>query len=335
MTIRPSLPLVLVVLALPVTACSTGGQTTSSAFGRSGSAAASAPRGVVTAAEAKAILDKWGKAEKDAARQGGTDWTAANAGLAAEISTSLSQLHKSLGEPADWAEKPIVKPRFAIPGKVSGAPWFMAEFRREGGSTWSQVIFKKTSAGWRAVAMSETGSKSRPPAVARDKNGLATVVAPSDGAGLIASPLQIAQAHARLQSTFGQDRRARQLFMANAVTRQNAVSYARERKAVSQGRWTMAVRAQPTPEIYALRTSAGGALVWYGIRQQDTWIARPGANTRLGFTDRPSAAVSHGEQFRRKAVRKIAAMYLAVVPKSPGLVRIPTERATYLSITGS
>ncbi|MFI7704190.1 hypothetical protein [Nonomuraea sp. NPDC049480] len=102
----PAVPIRGRAVALPVTACSTGGQTTSSAFGRSGSAAASAPRGVVTAAEAKAILAKWGKAEKDAARQGGTDWTAANAGLAAEISTSLSQLHKSLGEPVDWAEKP-------------------------------------------------------------------------------------------------------------------------------------------------------------------------------------------------------------------------------------
>ncbi|WP_188194116.1 hypothetical protein [Nonomuraea sp. SYSU D8015] len=334
MTIRPVL-IALVVLALPATACSIAGQNTPAAAGRAGSATPAAPRGVVTVAEAKAILDQWGKAEKNAARQGGADWTATHAGLAEEISTADSQLTKSLGEPLDWAEQPIVKPRFAIPGKVSGAPWFMAEFRRKGGSLWTQVIFKKTSAGWRVVAMSQTTSKSRPPAAVRDKNGLATVVAPDDGAGLIASPQQIAQAHTRLLSTFGQDRTARRIFTANATPRRNAAVMEREREQLSQGRWTAAIRSQPTPEVYALRTSAGGALVWYGIRQQDVYVARPGANTTMNFTDRHSAAASRGERFRRKAVRKIAAMYLAVVPKSPSLVRTPSEWATYLSITGS
>ncbi|MEV1176333.1 hypothetical protein [Nonomuraea sp. NPDC049784] len=210
----------------------------------------------------------------------------------------------------------------------------MAEFGRKGASGWWQAIFQKTSAGWRAVAMSVTTSKSRPPAAARDKNGLATAVAPDDGDALIASPRQIAQAHARLQSTFGQDRRARKMFTADSAARLNADGRAGDRKAL-QGQWTMTVRSQPTLEIYALRTSAGGALVWYGIRQQYTMTARPGTSTTLGSTDRVNAALSHGNRFAHKAVFKNAGIYLAVVPKSPGIVRVPAEWFTQISITGS
>ncbi|WP_327588122.1 hypothetical protein OHA25_14735 [Nonomuraea sp. NBC_00507] len=333
MTIRPLL-VMLTVLALPATACSPGGQ---AAFGRSastGAAAPAAPRGVVTVAEAESIFGQWEKAIKNAALQGGTDWTAAEAELAAEISKAQSKVRKMIGESVSSSRKPIVKTRFAIPGKVAGAPWFMAEYSYKGVSGWWQAVFKKTSAGWRAVAYSATTSKSRPPTPARDKNGLATVVAPDDGNGLIASPRQIVQAHARLQSTFGEDQRARRIFTANSRTRQNAKARVTDRKAL-QGQWTMTIRPQPAPEIYALRTSSGGALIWYGMRQQETFVARPGTDTTMSFSTRHIAALSHGERFARKAVHKTAAIYLAVVPKSPGLVRVPAEWFTSVSVTGS
>ncbi|MEV0233451.1 hypothetical protein [Nonomuraea sp. NPDC050786] len=335
MTVRPLL-VALVALALPAAACSSGGPATTS-FGSPASRAPaskapSAPRGVVTVTEARAILDQWEKAEKEVNRQGATDWTAAEAGLAAEISNAEGKINKMLGESSSW--KAVVKPRFAIPGKVSGAPWFMAEFGRKGASGWWQTIFQKTSAGWRAVAMSATTSKARPPAAARDENGLATTVAPDDGDALIASPRQIAQAHARLQSTFGEDRRAGRVFAADSAARLNAKGRADDRKEL-RDQWTMTVRSQPAQEIYALRTSAGGALVWYGIRQQLTMTARPGAGTTLGVTNRIGRALSHGNRFSRKAVFKDAGMYLAVVPKSPGIVRIPGEWFTQTSITGS
>ncbi|WP_433428272.1 hypothetical protein [Nonomuraea sp. CA-141351] len=333
MPVRPLL-VVLVALALPATACSSGRQAASSFGSPPASTAPSAPRGVVTVAEAKAVFDQWEKAEKEADRQGGTDWTAAEAGLAAEISTVQRKISKMLGESSQKPWKAAVKPRFAIPGKVSGAPWFMVEYGRKGASGWWQAILQKTSAGWRAIAMSVTTSKSRPPAAARDENGLATAVAPDDGDALIASPRQIAQAHARLQSTFGQDRRARQMFTANSPARLNGDAGATDRKAL-QGQWTMTVRSQPTPEIYALRTSAGGALVWYGIRQQSTMTARPGTSSTVGVSERVAAALSHGNRFAHKAVFKDAGIYLAVVPKSPGIVHVPGEWFTQISITGS
>ncbi|MFG1706924.1 hypothetical protein ACFLIM_27400 [Nonomuraea sp. M3C6] len=332
MTIRP-LPIVLIALALPATACNTGSEPAST-FARPASSAPSAPRGVVSVTEAKAILAQWEEAEKKAAREGGTDWTAAEAELAAEISRTQSQVRKMIGESVEPARKPIVKPRFAIPGKVGGAPWFMAEFSRKGTTSWWQAIFKKTPAGWRTVAISATTTKSRPPAVARDKNGLATVVAADDGNTLIAAPRAIAQAQARLQSTFGQDRRARQLFTADSYARRNA-NVNRDNRKTLQNQWTTKIRTQPTPEIYALRTSAGGALVWYGIREQATMAARPGTSFNMGFTSRETAALSHGQRFNHKAVYKSAAIYLAVVPRSPGLVRVPAQWFTHVSITGS
>ncbi|MGW0806594.1 hypothetical protein [Nonomuraea sp. NPDC002799] len=332
MTVRP-LYLVLVALALPATACSTGAQTPAS-FGRQVSATPSATRGVVSVAEAKNILAEWDKAGKAAERAGGKDWTASEAELSGEISTAQSKVITMLGEPLDAYEKPVVKPKFAIPGKVAGAPWFMAEFARKGRSGYTQAIFKKTPAGWRVVAMSANSAKARPPAIARDKNGLATAVAPDDRQGLIASPRQIAQGHARLQSTFGADRRAAKIFNSGAIARTNAAGRRADRDTVRPA-WTMTVRTQAAPEIYALRTAAGGALVWYGIREQQTLLARSGNDIRLNFTTRATAALSHGERFTRKAVHKSIALYFAVVPRSPALVRVPGEWFTSISITGS
>ncbi|TDE57195.1 hypothetical protein E1295_08710 [Nonomuraea mesophila] len=337
MTMRP-LPLVLLALALPVAACTAPTGQAASAFGRPPSAAPSQepaqPRGVVSVAEARTVLDQWDKAEADAQRQGGTGWTAAETGFAATMSKADSRAREMIGETVTTPRQAIVKPRFAIPGKVSGAAWFMAEFRRKGGTAWSQVIFKKTPDGWRMVFMSITSAKSRPPAVARDGDGLATALAPDDGDGLVASPRRIAQAHARLQATYGEDRDALRVFTTRAIPRLNADAR-RDERATLGNEWTMEVRSRPVAEVYALRTAKGGALVWYGIRQQNIHVARPGTTATMTFTDRVPAALSHGRSYERRAVLKSAGMYLAVVPRSPGPARVPAEWFISLSAGGS
>ncbi|MGP3931134.1 hypothetical protein [Nonomuraea sp. KM88] len=171
----------------------------------------------------------------------------------------------------------------------------------------------------------------RPPAVARDDKGLATAVAPDDGDGLIASPREIAWAHARLQATFGQDRDARRLFTAKSAARLDADVRLDEREHLGN-EWNITVRSRPATDIYALRTTNGGALVWYGIQQQNTMVARPGATMK--FTNRVPAALSHGRSYTRKAVLKTAGIYLAVVPRS-GPVRMPGEWFISLGVSGS
>ncbi|MFI7618320.1 hypothetical protein ACIBP6_44590 [Nonomuraea terrae] len=321
------------MLTLPAAACAVEGRAASSPA--SPEAAPPAPAGVVSEKEAQTVLDQWEKARAAAVRKGGTDWSPAEAGMAAEITTAQSKVNKMIGERVGGTREPIVKPRFAIPARASGEPWFMADFARKGSSTRYQGIYRKTPAGWRLVAMSVTAGESRPPAVARDRNGLATAVAAGDGDGLIASPRRIAQAHARVEGTLGENRDVRRLFAADSHARRDADALRDQRAQLARGRWTTTVRTEVAPEIYALRTSAGGALVWYGLRTRQTFTARPGSTQTLGFKEAETAALSHGKRFTREAVYTSAALYLAVVPRSPGLVRVPTAWHTEVAVTGS
>ncbi|WP_345567015.1 hypothetical protein [Nonomuraea rosea] len=332
MTIRrPSLVLVaaLSLLALPACNAAGGGQ-----FAARPSPTAK-PVGVVTVAEARKILARWDSEEKKAELDRAADFTGAEAGLLAEITKATALLLRALGEPVETSHEAIVKPRFAIPAKgAADPPWFMADFTRKGAKYWGQLIFQQTSDGWRVVARSSTSTKSRIPAPARDGNGLATVLAPDAKTGLPASPRQIAQAHARMQATFGQDPQARRLFTADAKPRVNARTLKDQRQSLRKDlKWNLKVGAQPTQELFTLRAANGGALIWYGLKLKQVYSVTPGAGW-IAFTDRPSAAVSHGKRFNKKAVMSEGAIHLAVVGRS-GQVQVPTVYHASFSITGS
>jgi hypothetical protein len=89
------------------------------------------------------------------------------------------------------------------------------------------------------------------------------------------------------------------------------------------------------PELYALRTTSGTALVWYGVTEEDTYIAGPGARAmkfpREGFGDQ----LSKGRAYREQAVYTRGSQYVAVIPKSPGQTKIRYARYAYLGVTGS
>ncbi|MFC4119062.1 hypothetical protein [Nonomuraea zeae] len=333
MTIRrPSLMLATGLSLTVLPACNAaGGGGQFAAAGRPSPAAR--PAGVVTVAEARKLLTTWDGEVKKAQRDGGTDYSGTHAGLASELTEADSRVTKALGDPIETSHATIVKPRFAIPAKgAADPPWFMAEFSRKGGKGWTQVIFQQTPGGWRQVAWSETTAKPRIPAPARDGNGLATVLAPDGRSGLPASPRQIVQAHMRMESTFGKDPRARRLFTADAKPRENAANYVRLQQQM-RGQWNVKVATKGTQELFALKTAAGGALVWYGTRNRLTFTARPGAG-ELNFTDRPAAATSHGKRYTRKAVLTSGATYLAIVPRS-GKVRVPVRLSAVFTATGS
>ncbi|SEF88498.1 hypothetical protein SAMN05444920_101926 [Nonomuraea solani] len=96
--------------------------------------------------------------------------------------------------------------------------------------------------------------------------------------------------------------------------------------------WTQVIFARAA-ELYALRTAAGGALVWYAITLKETFTART-RTSRLNFDDPVAAATSHGRRYTKRATKSVSAIYLAVAPKN-GKVRVPSELGAYLSITGS
>ncbi|WP_433430695.1 hypothetical protein [Nonomuraea sp. CA-141351] len=288
-------------------------------------------QGVVTAAEAQQILARWDSAEREAMRQGGTDWSAAEAGLIAEIHQAEVRLDRLQGEAAQVSQSRIVKPRFAIPRAAAGTPWFLAEFKRPGNRLWEQIIFAKTSAGWRMVADSAT--LDRLPTPARDDDGFATVLAPDDRAGLVISPQELTRTHARLLTTAGDDPRANRIILRNVFT-WDADVRKRDRENLPTG-WDLRRNTQPAQESYALRTTSGSALFWYGITEEDTYTARTGAPGMKFYSGSLAKNLSKGKTFREKAVYKRASMYFAVVPKSKGKVKILWSRNGYLSVTGS
>ncbi|MGP3961250.1 hypothetical protein ACTWPT_35145 [Nonomuraea sp. 3N208] len=289
-------------------------------------------QGVVTVAEAKQILARWDSSEKEAMRQGGTDWSAAEAGLMAEIHQAEVRLDRLQGDTPKVPQSRIVKSHFVIPRAGAGTPWFMAEFRRrDGNRRWDQVIFAKTQAGWRMVAVS--ASLGRIPTPARDHDGFATVLAPDDRAELVVSPQELTRTHARLLTTAGDDPRANRLILRNIFT-WDADTRKLDRENLPTG-WNLRRNTQPAQELYALRTTSGGALVWYGITEEDTYTARPGAPGMEFYSGSLAKPLSNGKTFREKAVYKRASMYFAVVPKSKGKVKILWSRNGFLSATGS
>ncbi|MEV0161425.1 hypothetical protein [Nonomuraea fuscirosea] len=331
MTIRR---LTLVPLALALAAASALASACSGPGGERPAAAQLArPTGVVTVAQAKDLLKRWDAGVERAELAGGTDYGAVEAGLAARIDKANSRLRGMLGESVRTSHAAIVKPRFAIPAKgAANPPWFMADFARKGEKGWNQLIFQQTSGGWKVVAVSGTTSGARPPVAARDEHGLATVPAGGERGGLAASPQEIVRAHARVEATLDQDERARRLFRSDAMPRRlGRAKLALREKA--RGQWTMTRQCRPASGPYALKTAAGGALVWYGVTSKERFVARPGAG-QLSFTDRPTAAVTHGRRYTKRVTVSSAAFYLAVVPKS-GPIRVPSETAGYLGSTGS
>ncbi|HUR07629.1 MAG TPA: hypothetical protein VM347_34160 [Nonomuraea sp.] len=305
-----------IFFALSGVAACNGGEPAQPAFagGTAPSPAASAP---ISQAEAKRVLDQYDRLADQA------DWKSAEAGLSLQLTNADNRVNALLGE-RPGKRPAITKTRFAIP--PSGA-WFLAEYKT--GSNWTQLIFQKAAEGWRVVS----GSVARPPAIAEDPNGLATALNVDDRSGLAVSPRQAAEAHARLMSTVGEDAAAQRMFASGDYTTQ-LVAGLRSDRQKARGQWTLEYQPQLVPEIFALQTSDGGAVVWYGVRQQDTYTARPGA-AELRLTQRGWAALSRGAFYKSKVTMKSGAIYVAVIPPSSGKVRIISQWFSPFSINGS
>ncbi|WP_207755819.1 hypothetical protein [Nonomuraea cypriaca] len=101
------------------------------------------------------------------------------------------------------------------------------------------------------------------------------MLAPDDSAGLKVSPQELARTHARLLTTAGDDPRANRIILRNIYTWYADVRK-RDREKLPAG-WDLRRNTQPAQELYALRTTSGSALVWYGITEEDTYTARGGA----------------------------------------------------------
>ncbi|MFG1966259.1 hypothetical protein [Nonomuraea sp. NPDC049028] len=334
MNIRHSAPVLAILVLSGVAACGSGSaQQPPWAVGGRQARATPAQQGVVTPAEAKGILGRYEKLADQAVLQG-KGWEAAEAGLSLQQTKADERLNGMIGNHSTNPME-IRKTRFTIPRSGgANAPWFLAEFTRKGNKSWTQAIFQKTAQGWRVVASSFTDSTMKVPAIAKDRDGLATAL-PADERGTLAlSPRQAAQSHVRLIATAGADPRARQTIAPGRFTTETANAVLDERKGLG-GQWNVRYQPKLVPEIFALKTSAGGALIWYGALQGDSFVARSGSTFTASFPGRETAALSHGKTFKKRVKRNSVTSYLAVIPPSRGKARVINQRFSLLSITGA
>lgn len=305
-----------IFFALSGVAACNGGEPAQPAFA-GGTVPSPAAAGPISPTEAKRILDQYERLANQA------DWKSAEAGLSLQMTNADNRVNALLGE-RPGKRPAITKTRFAIP---PGGAWFLAEYKT--GSNWTQLIFQKNAEGWRVVS----GSVARPPAIAKDPNGFASALNVDERGGLAVSPRQAAETHTRLMSTVGEDTAAQRMFASGDYTTQ-LVAGLRSDRQKARGQWTLKYQPQLVPEIFALETSDGGAVVWYGVRQQDTYTARPGA-AELRLTQRGWAALSRGAFYKSKVTMKSGAVYVAVIPPSSGKVRVISQWFSPFSINGS
>ncbi|MEU7855609.1 hypothetical protein [Nonomuraea sp. NPDC049141] len=321
-----------------VAACSTSGTPPQAGAWSVGSvpqasASPAAPaQGELTQPEAALVLDRYREQVQQARLQDGAGLEAASTGLALELDRADLRLAKLRGD-RPGALPQLTSTRFIIPKNPTGARWFLAEITEQGEDDRTQLILQETSAGWRLVARSNTPLQAAALPIAVDDEGRATAVAADATTKLAVAPRVMAAAHARSLATNGKDARANRLLGAGRYTTQSATARLADLRLL-RGQWDVRDRTQVVPSIYALRASGGGAVVWYGVREQQTFAARPKAAT-LSFTRPEPAALSGKKEFRNRVILVQASWFAAVVPASRSKkTRIVADWTAQISVTG-
>jgi hypothetical protein len=321
-----------------VAACSTSGTPPQAGAWSVGSvpqasASPAAPaQGELTQPEAALVLDRYREQVQQARLQDGAGLEASSTGLALELDRAVLRLAKLSGDrPGDLP--PITSTRFVIPKNSTGARWFLAEITEQGEDDRTQLILQETSAGWRLVARTSTPLQGPALPIAVDNEGRATAVAADATTKLAIAPRVVAAAHARALATNGKDARANRLLGAGPYTTQSATARLADLRLL-RGQWDVRDRTQVVPSIYALRASGGGAVVWYGVREQQVFAARPKAAT-LSFTRPEPAALSGKKEFRSRVILVQASWFAAVVPASASKkTRVVADWTAQISVTG-
>ncbi|WP_329427342.1 hypothetical protein OG339_44560 [Streptosporangium sp. NBC_01495] len=200
-------------------------------------------------------------------------------------------------------------PQVWIPRHVEGtADWFVAVSYEPGVARIVDVM-SSAPGGWRLVASAADtrATPARFPKIATDGEGYATSL-PESATGLSATPRQIARAH--LASLENAEIDAR--FDEGPWTSEAALFWQQERARLDQADWRLTLSYRLEGPVRALRTSDGGALVWYGARSTELREAvREGAKVKL----KGSAAVrTRNKSFARSVSATYGRMYVTHLP---------------------
>ncbi len=200
-------------------------------------------------------------------------------------------------------------PQMWIPRHVNGtADWFVAVSYEPGVARVVDVM-SSAPGGWRLVASAADtrATPARFPKIATDAEGYATSL-PENATGLSTSPRQIARAHLASLEHAEVDAR----FDEGPWTSEAALFWQQERAQLRQADWKLTLSYRLEGPVRALRTSDGGALVWYGARSTEVREAeREGATVKL----KGSAAVrTRGKAFAHSVSATYGRMYVTYVP---------------------
>ncbi|WP_326646131.1 hypothetical protein OG884_15900 [Streptosporangium sp. NBC_01755] len=200
-------------------------------------------------------------------------------------------------------------PQMWIPRHVTGtADWFVAVSYEPGVARVVDVM-SSAPGGWRLVASAADtrATPARFPKIATDSEGYATSL-PENAIGLSATPRQIARAHLASLENAEVDVR----FDEGPWTSEAALFWQQERAQLEQADWKLTLSYRLEGPVRALRTSDGGALVWYGARSTEMRKAeRKGATVKL----KGSAAVrTRGKAFANSVSATYGRMYVTYVP---------------------
>lgn len=153
-----------------------------------------------------------------------------------------------------------------VPGKTSGADWFVVETMTSISSTNFPLIMVAAGSGWKMAHYGQVNAAL--PETRRDLTGNVEIVDAGDSAGtLVASPETVAAAHARTiafeaptDPLFGGDTTTKQVL--NPITYLYTTLFQGKSQPIAAQRLTWRTRVAPYP-VRALRTAEGGAVFAY------------------------------------------------------------------------
>jgi hypothetical protein len=303
----------ILLLALTATACAAPADPAQLAAAPAPPSPSAAAPDDLTEQQARTILNRYERLSERAARAGGAGLDRAESGLALQLSRAQYRSARLRGETSFPPRARIARVSFIRPRQLTGqARWFVAVITRAGTTGQIQLIFSETARGWRVVAGSATPSGRSLPPPANDADGRATALLP-DVQGLAATPHELTRTHAAIMAGRDRGAKAEARLAPGPYTTQAAADIRAERAALA-GFWRMRTQVDPLPQMYTVRTGDGGALVWYALRQSQTFAAVGPAVPPLEFTRRGPATLSRGRSFARQAVYRSAGWFVAVVP---------------------
>lgn len=194
------------------------------------------------------------------------------------------------------------RPAFYLPRQDHFPKWFAVD--AVSGATRHALLFTQARAGAPWLLTADPFPGSRLSDIALDKDGYATAVSPTDG-GAAVEPRRLAGVHAATLSTGASG------MAPGPYTTESRDALTKVQTELSRRGVTLTSDFAPDQQrVYALRTTGGGTLVWYVVRQSERYdMVTPGMIGADGdLTGLVSGRVGH----HLSSVALI--QYLAVVP---------------------